>query len=77
MVAAFSRLLRGARAAPERAAVVAAFTALVAHSMMYAAFLEDPLTWTLLGVGTALALAPPATAAPAARPAPKLKLAEG
>jgi O-antigen ligase len=77
MVAAFARLLRGARAAPERAAVVAAFTALVAHSMMYAAFLEDPLTWTLLGVGTALALAPPATAAPAARPAPKLKLAEG
>ena len=24
--------------------------------MLYAAFLEDPLTWTLLGVGTALAL---------------------
>jgi len=77
MVAAFARLLRGARAAPERAAVVAAFTALVAHSMMYAAFLEDPLTWTLLGVGTVLALAPAATAAPAPRPAPKLKLAEG
>jgi O-antigen ligase len=56
LVAAFARLFRGARAFPERAAVAAAFTALVAHSMMYAAFLEDPLTWTLLGIGTALAL---------------------
>ena len=41
---------------PERAAVAAAFVALIAHSMMYAAFLEDPLTWTLLGAGTAMAL---------------------
>jgi O-antigen ligase len=56
LVAAFARLFHRARAFPERAAVAAAFTALVAHSMMYAAFLEDPLTWTLLGVGTALAL---------------------
>jgi O-antigen ligase len=54
--AAFARLFHRARGFPERAAVAAAFTALVAHSMMYAAFLEDPLTWTLLGVGTALAL---------------------
>jgi O-antigen ligase len=53
---AFVRLFRGARRVPERAAVAAAFTALVAHSMLYAAFLEDPLTWTLLGVGTAMAL---------------------
>jgi O-antigen ligase len=56
MVAAFARVFHRARAFPERAAVAAAFTALVAHSMLYAAFLEDPLTWTLLGVGTALAL---------------------
>ena len=41
---------------PVRAAVAAAFVALVAHSLMYAAFLEDPLTWTLLGAGTAMAL---------------------
>jgi hypothetical protein len=34
---------------------------LVAHTMMYAAFLEDPLTWTLLGAGTAMALWPAAT----------------
>ena len=43
---------RGARAVPERAAVAAAFVALRrAHSLMYAAFLEDPLTWALLGGG--------------------------
>jgi O-antigen ligase len=58
MIAAFTRLLRRARGAPEKAAVAAAFIALVAHSMMYAAFLEDPLTWTLLGAGTAMALWP-------------------
>jgi O-antigen ligase len=56
LAAALARLFRGARTVPERAAVAAAFVALVAHSMMYAAFLEDPLTWTLLGAGTAMAL---------------------
>jgi O-antigen ligase len=56
MVAAFARVFHRARSFGERAAVAAAFTALAAHSMLYAAFLEDPLTWTLLGVGTALAL---------------------
>jgi hypothetical protein len=25
------------------------------HTLLYAAFLEDPLTWALLGIGTALA----------------------
>jgi O-antigen ligase len=50
------RLFGGARRSPWRAAVAAAFSALVVHSMMYAAFLEDPLTWALMGVGTALAL---------------------
>ena len=29
--------------------------ALVVHTLLYAAFLEDPLTWVLLGVGAALA----------------------
>jgi O-antigen ligase len=56
ILAAFARVFHRARAFGERAAVAAAFTALVAHSMLYAAFLEDPLTWTLLGTGTALAL---------------------
>ena len=55
LVAAFARLLRGARASPVRAAIAAAFAALVFHSWLYAAFLEDPLVWTLLAIGTALA----------------------
>jgi putative inorganic carbon (HCO3(-)) transporter len=73
----------GAQAASEaaeyraaRAALTAAFATLVVHTMMYAAFLEDPLTWVILGVG--LAVAPhaarlpsaPALRAPASRPAP-------
>jgi O-antigen ligase len=66
LAAALARLFRGARRVPERAAVAAAFVALIAHSMMYAAFLEDPLTWTLLGAGTAMAL----WAAAAREPAP-------
>ncbi len=52
---AFARLARGARADPARAFVLAAFSALVVHSLLYAAFLEDPLTWALLAVGSALA----------------------
>ena len=55
LVAAFVRLLRGARASPARAAIAAAFAALVFHTFLYAAFLEDPLAWTLLAIGTALA----------------------
>ena len=58
LVLAFQRLLRGARAAPVRAAIAAGFAALVLHTWLYAAFLEDPMTWTLLAVGTALAVAP-------------------
>lgn len=41
-----------------RAAVLACFVALVAHTMAYAGFLEDPLTWVLLSIGGSLALAP-------------------
>jgi O-antigen ligase len=37
-----------------RAAALAAFTAMFVHSMSYAAFLSDPLTWTLLGLGIVL-----------------------
>jgi O-antigen ligase len=55
LAAALARLLRGARGAVARAAVGAAFVALVVHTMLYAAFLEDPLAWALLGVGTGLA----------------------
>ena len=48
-------LLRGARRSIARAAVAAAFVALVVHTLLYAAFLEDPLAWALLALGVALA----------------------
>jgi O-antigen ligase len=56
VVVALVALARGARGSPYRVAVAAAFLALVFHTMLYADFLEDPVTWTLLGVGTALAV---------------------
>jgi O-antigen ligase len=37
-----------------RLVAAAAFCALVVHTFIYAAFLEDPLTWALLGLATAL-----------------------
>jgi O-antigen ligase len=48
-------LLQGARREPARAAIAAAFLALVFHTLLYADFLEDPASWTLLGAGVALA----------------------
>jgi O-antigen ligase len=74
LLAAFVRLLRGARAVAARAAVAGAFAALVIHTWLYAAFLEDPLSWALLAVGTAVAVpvarrAPAATAPARAAPA--------
>jgi O-antigen ligase len=45
------------RESPFRPALAACFAALVLHTWTYADFLEDPLTWTLLGIGAALALA--------------------
>lgn len=52
---------RGAAAllAPGRAAVLAAFVALLAHTMAYAGFFEDPIAWVLLAVGGSLATATP------------------
>ncbi len=38
-----------------RAAILACFVALLAHTMAYAGFLEDPLTWVLLAIGGVLA----------------------
>jgi putative inorganic carbon (hco3(-)) transporter len=63
VVAALMTLLRGVRPDPARAAVAAAFIALLFHTLLYADFLEDPITWTLLAIGLALARRP--TAAPA------------
>jgi putative inorganic carbon (HCO3(-)) transporter len=50
----------GIRAGPTaaRAAVLAAFVALLVHTMAYAGFFEDPITWVLLAVGASLAAAP-------------------
>jgi O-antigen ligase len=56
IVAVFT-LVGGARSHGERAAIAAAFLALMLHTLLYADFLEDPVTWTLLGVGSALAAA--------------------
>lgn len=78
LVVALVVLLRCAGGWPARAAIAAAFCALVLHTWTYAAFLEDPMTWVLLAVGLALALAPPpasepesaAESAPAAEPEP-------
>jgi putative inorganic carbon (hco3(-)) transporter len=38
-----------------RAALAAMFVALVVHTMVYAAFLEDPFTWVILAAGVSLA----------------------
>jgi O-antigen ligase len=56
VVAAIGCLVRRARGDPVRSAVAAAFIALVFHTMLYADFLEDPVTWALLGVGVSLAV---------------------
>jgi putative inorganic carbon (HCO3(-)) transporter len=63
VLAAVVMLLRRARADPIRAAVAAAFIALLFHTFLYADFLEDPITWTLLAIGAALARRPPEPAA--------------
>ena len=55
VVVALVCLVRRARGDPVRAALAAAFAALVFHTMLYADFLEDPTTWALLGIGVALA----------------------
>jgi O-antigen ligase len=64
LVASLVALLRGVRGDPVRAAVAAAFAALVLHTWSYASFLEDPLTWALLGLGLALSLVPRRRARP-------------
>jgi O-antigen ligase len=57
IVTAIATLIRGAGRSPPRIAIAACFAALVLHTWVYADFLEDPLTWTLLGLGVAFAVA--------------------
>ncbi len=45
--------------AAARVAVLAAFVALLVHTMAYAGFYEDPIAWVLLAVGASLAAAVP------------------
>jgi putative inorganic carbon (HCO3(-)) transporter len=68
VVAALVCLIRRVRGDPIRSAIGAAFAALVFHTLLYADFLEDPVTWALLGVGVSLAVTP-LPAAVAAAPA--------
>lgn len=70
LAAALVRLLRGAMGVALRAFVAAAFVGLLVHTMLYAAFLEDPMTWVLLAIGMALAAAPPRVGATGSRAAP-------
>lgn len=69
VVAALGCLFRRARGDPVRSAIAATFAALVFHTLLYADFLEDPVTWALLGVGVSLAVRPLARSA-ATEPAP-------
>jgi O-antigen ligase len=85
LIASFGLLFRGlgqlrGRAPPprlvSRAYVAAAYTALVVHTLLYAAFLEDPITWTLLAAGIVLGRPEPdpagATSAAAAASSPSV-----
>jgi O-antigen ligase len=55
IVTALLTLFHGVGRSPPRIAIAACFAALVLHTWVYADFLEDPLTWTLLGLGVAFA----------------------
>jgi O-antigen ligase len=70
LVTGFALLFRRARGDPLQAALAAMFTALVLHTMTYADFLEDPVTWTILGAGVALVARRREETAPAADPVP-------
>ncbi len=64
IVVALWTMLSGIRAGPlpaGRAAVLAAFVALLLHTFAYAGFFEDPITWVLLAVGASLAAVRDAT----------------
>ncbi len=65
VLSALLTLFRGARGDPYRVAIAVAFLGLLLHTMLYADFLEDPVTWTLLAVGASLAVAARSAANPA------------
>jgi O-antigen ligase len=55
--------IRGPPTQVGRIAILAAFVALLIHTMAYAGFFEDPITWVLLAIGASLAAAPAAARA--------------
>ena len=59
------RGLFGGRAQVARTAILAAFVALLVHTLAYAGFFEDPITWVLLAVGASLAFDRPEVRDPA------------
>jgi O-antigen ligase len=70
IVVALWTMTSGIRAGPAaRAAVLAAFVALLVHTMAYAGFFEDPITWVLLAAAVSMAAIPPASAAVRGAPA--------
>lgn len=61
IVAALWTMASGVRGPPvfaARPAVLAAFVALLVHTLSYAGFFEDPITWVLLAIGASLAHGP-------------------
>ena len=70
--AAWSFVLVWRRDPPLGVGLAAVFTALVVHSLLYAGFFEDPLTWGVMGLAAAvLAVVPEAvTASSATQPSP-------
>ncbi|MDQ2623434.1 MAG: hypothetical protein M3Y45_10410, partial [Actinomycetota bacterium] len=46
-----------------RAAIFAAFIAVLVHTVTYAGFLDDPITWVLIAIGYSLAFPCRATSA--------------
>jgi putative inorganic carbon (HCO3(-)) transporter len=59
VICALVLVLRRSRGDPVRSAVGAAFAALIFHTMLYADFLEDPVTWVLLAIGVTFAMQRP------------------
>jgi O-antigen ligase len=77
LIATFGLLFRGlgemrGRAPPPRlvarAYLAAAYSGLVLHTLLYAAFLEDPITWTLLAAAIVIGRPDPAVSASPSSP---------
>jgi len=76
IIIALIQLFRGARGSTARAAVAAGLVALLVHSMLYAAFFEDPAAWVLLALGVALPMPPTREERRAAREASRAAAAK-